>query len=356
MEIYCGDQSGVYKEPFKEFNVLPQDTLMWFLMANYRKLAGWRKLVAIIIKLVRHVLRKMGMDLFTIHTKNTAASLSKNGYDLIIAYAEGFSTWLAADIIAPRKIAWIHCEYDNLVDSSFRRKDKQAYEHFDKIVCVSEAARDSFVRSFPKFQYKTVVISNVFDCDNVRKLARDASNMDSRFVSDSSFKIISVGRVCAVKQYYHIPAIVSRIVQHEKVVWFIVGPGPEEEVNVVRKNIEEYDVGDSVVLLGAQENPYKYIARADMLAVTSSSEAYPTVINEAKALGIPIICTRFGSVLEMVNEAYCSISTIEEMSEKILNILRDRRKYVEMRSALKDLEFNNEALLKKIYSLIENYD
>ena len=44
------------------------------------------------------------------------------------------------------------------------------------------------------------------------------------------------------------------------------------------------------------------MAKADLYVSTSLSESFPLVINEAKALGIPIVSNNFGSAAESIED------------------------------------------------------
>ena len=69
-----------------------------------------------------------------------------------------------------------------------------------------------------------------------------------------------------------------------------------------KKTITELGLDDTVVLLGAMENPYGYMRAADVLLIPSFSEAAPMVIHESALLGTPILTTETSSAVEMVKD------------------------------------------------------
>jgi glycosyltransferase involved in cell wall biosynthesis len=55
-----------------------------------------------------------------------------------------------------------------------------------------------------------------------------------------------------------------------------------------------------VVLCGFQRNPWKYIARADVFALSSRYEGFGNVLVEAMACGVPVVATRSPGTTEIV--------------------------------------------------------
>ena len=86
----------------------------------------------------------------------------------------------------------------------------------------------------------------------------------------------------------------------------------------------ELGISGRVVFHGEQGNPYRYMKNADLLLMTSYHEAAPMVIDEARALGLPVLTTETTSSHEMVTEVGCgwvcenSQSALETALERVL--------------------------------------
>ena len=69
----------------------------------------------------------------------------------------------------------------------------------------------------------------------------------------------------------------------------------EDDFDVVEAAVEgaevELGVAADVELLGFEPNPYKFMARADVFAVSSRVEGMPNAIIEALACGCPVVST-----------------------------------------------------------------
>jgi len=55
-----------------------------------------------------------------------------------------------------------------------------------------------------------------------------------------------------------------------------------------------------VHLCGFRRNPWSYMARADVFALTSRYEGFGNVLVEAMACGVPVVATRSAGTLEVI--------------------------------------------------------
>ena len=355
VEVYCGDQTGVYGEPFKEFNVLPQDTLMWLLMSNYRKLSGWKKWAAIAVKMARHGLRKLGFDLYDWYIAKTAQKLSRRGVEVAISFAEGFPCHLGSLISVPRRLTWVHCEYDWVSPCEDLKLELTRYSSFDKIVCVSKRTKEAFDNVFPSLSSKTVTVKNVVDVERIKNLSSQDSNLEKEFF-DVPIRILSVGRVCWQKQFEVIPQIMKSVSQKIDCKWFIVGGGPDDEVETVTREIIKQGMQERVIMLGPRSNPYAYMRNSDVLVVPSRYESYPTVVNESKIVGTPVVCNDFSSVHEIMDENCGVVTTIDNMANSLIGLLDSTVALKRIKSNIKQFRYDNQPIIEKIYSLIDSDD
>ena len=131
--------------------------------------------------------------------------------------------------------------------------------------------------------------------------------------------------------------------------WFIIGGGSTEEMVVVNEAINKANVADVVVQLGIKTNPHYYIKNADLLVSLSSSEACPRVINEAKILGTPVVCTNFDTAFEFITHGIDGfICPIDGIWEHIATIMQDQQLYHSIVEAIQNFSFDNASLLRAI--------
>ena len=108
------------------------------------------------------------------------------------------------------------------------------------------------------------------------------------------------GRLADAKNY---PLLIDAMVQLRKTVparLFILGQGNREAE--LRAQIARRELQDAVVLCGFQRNPWKYIARADVFAMSSRYEGPGNVLVEAMACAVPVVATAFPGTREIVDD------------------------------------------------------
>ena len=103
-----------------------------------------------------------------------------------------------------------------------------------------------------------------------------------------------------------------------KFKWYIVGGGSDDAYRMLENLIDVNMVKDEVILLGVKKNPYPFIRFADLLVVTSRYESYPTVINEAKVLGLSVLTSDFNGVHEIVDDADDWVCPVEMMADLLI--------------------------------------
>lgn len=59
----------------------------------------------------------------------------------------------------------------------------------------------------------------------------------------------------------------------------------------IQKLTKNLQLKDDVLFLGFKNNPFKYIAKADLFVLSSLWEGFPNVLIEAMVCGLPIIST-----------------------------------------------------------------
>ena len=77
-----------------------------------------------------------------------------------------------------------------------------------------------------------------------------------------------------------------------KIKLLILGEGDDR--NSLEGLVDELDLGDSVLLLGFQEDVHRYLHLMDIFALVSSGEALPLALVEAMHAGLPCVATEVG--------------------------------------------------------------
>lgn len=220
-------------------------------------------------------------------------------YDLAIAYLELWATAYVADKVeAKEKVAWVHIDYEAARLNP--KLDLRFYKSFDKIMCVSQEYCARFQKSFPQLAGRIDWAENEIDETAIREKAKKDEGMEKCFSAYSGFQIVTVARLdCYIKGIDRIIRVVKRLCcEGFEFRWYLIGDGPDRKT--LEKNIRKYDLGKYLVMLGSKENPYPYMARADLFVLASRSEAKPISVTEAQILGIPVIVTDYPAAQEQM--------------------------------------------------------
>ena len=280
----------------------------------------------------------------------------KEKFDSVIAYQESSATICVSMLRnCSNRIAWVHCELRYwLQDLVKGRKLEEAgdYSKYDKIICVSESARQSFLSLYPHLSDKVIFIYNSVDDNHIKELADDVkANVP---FSDTTFNILSVGRFSPTKQFDLIPKIVSELkkITSKPFCWYIIA-STEECLQDMLEKIEKYDVSREVILLGAKDNPYPYFKKSDLFVCTSESESFSYVIAESKVLHVPVLCNNIPVAKEVVSDEEGWICSIADMPETLSRIIENNNSiYTKVKGKILNYQYNNHEILKKFEDIV----
>ena len=141
--------------------------------------------------------------------------------------------------------------------------------------------------------------------------------------------ILFVGNLVKLKGVANLIHAVSLIkTEIPDVCLLVAGSGPQE--NELKDLVNTLLLQDNVKFLGfiTGETKYSYFKSADVLAVPSLWESLPIVILEGMACGKPIVASNVGGIPYLIRDAengyLVTPGAVEELAEKISNLLRDR--------------------------------
>lgn len=165
-------------------------------------------------------------------------------------------------------------------------------EKSDLILFNSEYMRRYFLQNYPENAKKSRTVYNILDDRTIGKLKQEG-DLDRRFCAFRSEKkkiVISVGRFCHEKGFNNLIKAFGLLQNKEDGVGLvIIGGGSLMES--AKAMIQEGGLEEDVLLMGFQQNPYKYLSYCDVFALSSFSEGFPNVILEAMACGLPVVST-----------------------------------------------------------------
>lgn len=144
--------------------------------------------------------------------------------------------------------------------------------------------------------------------------------------------VVVIGRVTPIKgQLYFLKAFakVLRSVSFVK-AWIVggVSPGKEHYMEELQGWVRRLGLKDSVSFLGNRRDIPELLVQSDLLVMPSiAQEAFGRVIVEAQASGVPVIATKVGGVVEVIDDQKTGLLVyprdVEGLAEAMIRLLED---------------------------------
>jgi glycosyltransferase involved in cell wall biosynthesis len=214
-------------------------------------------------------------------------------YDAAIGYLEKTPNYFCIDKVdAQTKIGFIHNDYNKL--GMDKEIDAPYFSKFNHIFTISEQCETILKENFPAMTSKFSIMYNIVSEKTLRSMASDTVDFPKKGVT-----LVSVGRL-NVQKGFDI-AIQSCKILVDKgldVYWYVLGEG--EERKKLEQQIKDGHLEERFILMGIKENPYPYVAQADIYVQPSRFEGKSIAIDEAKILAKPIVVTNFPSIVDQI--------------------------------------------------------
>lgn len=170
---------------------------------------------------------------------------------------------------------------------------KRFYPWADAIVTASEGvARDLEQNAKISMEQMTVIYNPVVTPDFTQKAQETVAH--PWFEEGQPPVLLGVGRIVKQKSFATLIRAFALVRQHCPARLMILGDIDAREPQVkpeLESLINEFGLQDDVLFLGFVENPYAYMARANVFVLSSIYEGFGNVVAEAIAAGTPVVST-----------------------------------------------------------------
>jgi glycosyltransferase involved in cell wall biosynthesis len=255
---------------------------------------------------------------------------------LIASQAVGINTAVATRALAVADVPVIGVQHNVLSELCRQSKSLQMrrivpllarmfYPLADRIVAVSQgvAADLETVTGVPEDEI--AVIPSTTLTPEIPALAQQPTGwpwLDSK----SRPVVLAVGNLRPVKDHAMLIRAFARVRRERPAYLVVLGEG--EERPKLELLARELGVDPDVHIAGHESNPYAYMARADVLALSSRHEGFGNVLVEAMACGCQVVSTdcphgpgeileggRYGRLVPVGNEAAMATAIMETLDE-----------------------------------------
>ena len=151
-----------------------------------------------------------------------------------------------------------------------------------------------------KNNIKTFTIKNYIDGEEIIKKAKEFNEIENdekyyilKDILEENKKrnntiFLNVGRHSKEKNLNMMLKVFNNIIREsekeskKKVYLFMIGEG--DKTDELKKYVEENGLEENIIFLGKKKNPYPYFLISDYIILTSLTEGYPVVFQEAMVL------------------------------------------------------------------------
>lgn len=269
-------------------------------------------------------------------------------YDTAISYVSGECMYYVVEKVnSDYKYTWVHTDYKAC--GGVPDDDRVYFMKLDNVITISEKCVESIQVSIPELK-NVVCLPNIVSSNFILKQGEE---MIVEKIDNSIFKIISIGRLEYVKGF-DLAVEAARVLKQRnfKFNWYIIGDGSQK--TVLEKKIVEYGL-EEMFLLGMKENPYPYLAMADLMVQPSRFEGKSIALDEAKIFGKPIVATAYPSVKDQLNENEGLIVNMiaEDIAHGIEQLAVDKKLYDKIEAYLKGHEYGNAHIVTDYLKLLQ---
>lgn len=159
------------------------------------------------------------------------------------------------------------------------------YARADAIIAVSEGISGD-LQGMGVTDPRIHVIHNPIDAQRLRQLARVGPGLPD---DDPRPYVIALGRLAVAKDHVTLLRAYATSDLRKSHRLVIVGEGDQRAT--IEHLVRDLGISGQVLLTGAMINPYRVLAGASLLVLSSRWEGLGNVLLEAMALGVPVVST-----------------------------------------------------------------
>jgi len=201
-----------------------------------------------------------------------------------------------------------------------------------RIICVSKTAKDQF----PSLGKKSIVIYNGVDIKRYFPSRSLAEKIIKEFSLKEEEKLVGlIGALIPEKGHEEFIKAAKKVADNfPDVKFLIVGSEDVNEsgyVEKLRNIIEKLSLQDKMIFTGFRKNIPEIINALSITCIASIFEACPMIVLESMACGTPVVGSRVGGTVELIEDGENGLlyepGNAEDLAEKILFLLKNPEEY-----------------------------
>lgn len=209
---------------------------------------------------------------------------TSSGANIIAALAYLLSGRRGRLVLSERGMLRTELSWKKLIQSWLKRV---LYPTADCITAVSQGVKDDLVQQLHLRPEAVTVIYNPVVDGRLDELA--AEPVLEPWFADERPTILTAGRLVHEKDYSSLLTAFSHITEETDSRLAILGTGPLR--SALEEQAEELGLGERIAFLGFEPNPFRFMSRCSVFALSSLYEGLPGVLIQAMACGAAVVST-----------------------------------------------------------------
>lgn len=256
-------------------------------------------------------------------------------------------------IVHIRSVMWIP-DYKNIIKKHiFKLMIKFSFLVCDKCIAVSDGLREEIIKDKWIENKKIITLYNPIIEDNFNHKVKSIEKK-------KEIHLGIVGWIWNIKNQEEVINALYKLNDRRYILHIIGGIKDENYYLKLKDMVKSLGLEEQVFFEGIKTDIFKELEDIDILILSSKTEALPTVIIEAMAVGIPVIATdcKFGP-RELLGNGTGLIyeqNNYEELVEYIIDLANDKELYEKLSSeSLKKAEqFKYKEIVNKYMQLLKD--
>lgn len=206
------------------------------------------------------------------------------------------------------------------------------YKAAQQVIALSNGVKENLISRYGVRRNKIKVIYNPVDIEYIEDaMLEQLNNQHNAIYSTDRKVIVTAGRLVKEKDHVTLLKAFAKVIKEIPSDLIILGEGELEET--LRDLTKQLNIEAHVHFVGFQQNPYPFFHRADVFALTSTTEGFGHVLVEAMATETPVVSTRCtpGGEEVLQNGTYgkiCKVGDTQAIANAIIEVLQsDQEEY-----------------------------
>lgn len=233
---------------------------------------------------------------------------------------------------APKSIITMTQEHLHNDSDKYIKKVKKSFKNLDYLIVLGPGSRENYSKWLEdNKKIKIAEIPNILE-----KIPEQSSKLNGN-------RLVAVGRLHLEKDFETLINVFNKVLkQIPNSMLTIVGGG--DEFDKLKQLTEKLNIENKVKITGmlSKEQVEEYLMNSDIYVMTSIAECFPMVLLEASSCGLPLIAFDVPvgprAIINNGENGYLIKNReIDAMANKIVEMLNDREKLLEMGNESKKL-------------------